>query len=830
MLSKNKIEIIAMVLVVSCLRICAGGPRSQLDIYEDIDGDDDPYREDIPRETIPNVGMSEDHGYLTRIKVIPTAQPIATATDIAMSSGSGEENGQGKSEKVALEESSSDGPEVLGESRNEPTSPWSPVSTPNTAGGITGQDRAPIPPSSSPSAQPPTTTSTTTTTTAAIEGAATTPTGTEAVNVFEESGSPADPLLLPSNKTRSEKAIKVEGKSDNKTQPTTNGIDLLQNQQTNDVKPKEGSAKAEEIGSVIPNAGMTSGSEPQSAVSIVTANKDVESLRVGSGETEEQLNSEEEHEGADEEEEEEEKDLDASGAKEDKVEGQDIIDEDKTIPESHTIHLHKPPRDDKQDLHGNIKENGEQEKDHEKAHDATELSHYPASARPPPSAQALNKTSEQEKEHEKVHVSTGSNHYPASPAPLPASPTAFNNKTRTEVQEEGHELTGTSTAPRGKAQHKTIPIKRKPKHAGKHRAKHRSTVHENAAFKQYHQTPKKPKHLLKYIHRFAKVSSKAPHNVDRKPPSCDHNDEDVKTGYSLKGGTRAGHVIQLGKSAGMHECVKRCCHQHACDVALLLDGRCFGVACFSKHLCEPVPVPHPQFVSSQIAFLDKTSRRDDIIPQQDFGCQYGQLSLRHEETWSGELCGGVVVCRNGIASIKKCPGLPDKPKNCANPKLIVNHHKGQCCTMRWKCKEKSCRFGGRILRHGFSLSDQLCTGVVKCVNGNLKMSYCPGIPAKPTNCAHPELKIITRPGKCCKKKWVCADKSCSYENLKIGHGERLTDASCANIMECNNGFLKTHQCPDPPPIPAGCLNPSLKVKRVLGKCCRMSWACAMDMR
>lgn len=72
----------------------------------------------------------------------------------------------------------------------------------------------------------------------------------------------------------------------------------------------------------------------------------------------------------------------------------------------------------------------------------------------------------------------------------------------------------------------------------------------------------------------------------------------------------------------------------------------------------------------------------------EFHCQYGNLTLRNNENWSGELCGGVVRCKDGIASMTKCPGIPSKPDDCAKPRLIVKHQRGKCCQMKWKCKGK----------------------------------------------------------------------------------------------------------------------------------------------
>ncbi|XP_022788267.1 uncharacterized protein LOC111328157 [Stylophora pistillata] len=303
-----------------------------------------------------------------------------------------------------------------------------------------------------------------------------------------------------------------------------------------------------------------------------------------------------------------------------------------------------------------------------------------------------------------------------------------------------------------------------------------------------------------------------------------HTDK-IFSGHSLKGSTRAGHFDTLGETPSMQACLQRCCSKRTCDVALLIDGHCFGVACYSKELCEPIPIPHPHFVFSQLGLVSKGQKRGEIEKNQEFHCQYGNLTLKNNEQWSGELCGGVVTCKDGIATVKKCPGIPPKPDDCTKPRLLVRHRKGECCKMRWKCKARHCSFNSRVIKHGYKLSDPLCTGVLSCYNGWLHMDYCPKIPQKPKDCARPKLKTISVPGQCCQKLWVCSDKSCKYDGLKLSHGEKLTDASCAVVMECRNGFLHDKQCPGPPPVPRGCINPSLKVKRIPGDCCEMKWTC-----
>ena len=88
---------------------------------------------------------------------------------------------------------------------------------------------------------------------------------------------------------------------------------------------------------------------------------------------------------------------------------------------------------------------------------------------------------------------------------------------------------------------------------------------------------------------------------------------------------------------------------------------------------------------------------------------------------------------------------------------------------------RHCLFNNRRIKHGYKLSDPLCTGILSCYNGKLSMEYCPKIPEKPKDCARPKLKTINVPGKCCKKVWVCSGKfiEVTYiilENIIHNHG------------------------------------------------------------
>ena len=120
-------------------------------------------------------------------------------------------------------------------------------------------------------------------------------------------------------------------------------------------------------------------------------------------------------------------------------------------------------------------------------------------------------------------------------------------------------------------------------------------------------------HLSLFLsHQFVQEFNKLIQCFIRLAPQPTCNSDSILAGHSLKGGTRSGRFTALGETASIHACLQRCCSKQTCDVALLIDGRCYGVACFSKELCKAVPVPHPHFIFSQLGFLNKGQKREKI--------------------------------------------------------------------------------------------------------------------------------------------------------------------------------------------------------------------------
>ncbi len=60
-------------------------------------------------------------------------------------------------------------------------------------------------------------------------------------------------------------------------------------------------------------------------------------------------------------------------------------------------------------------------------------------------------------------------------------------------------------------------------------------------------------------------------------------------GATLKGGMLAGDFETVGMVNNQQTCIKACCGNRRCDVALMLGKECFNVRCYSENLCGLAP-------------------------------------------------------------------------------------------------------------------------------------------------------------------------------------------------------------------------------------------------
>jgi hypothetical protein len=63
----------------------------------------------------------------------------------------------------------------------------------------------------------------------------------------------------------------------------------------------------------------------------------------------------------------------------------------------------------------------------------------------------------------------------------------------------------------------------------------------------------------------------------------------VRQNVTLQGGIEAGIFKKIAQFVAMQLCIRMCCDQKGCDVALLSGKNCYGVQCFSEEACKAVP-------------------------------------------------------------------------------------------------------------------------------------------------------------------------------------------------------------------------------------------------
>ena len=80
-------------------------------------------------------------------------------------------------------------------------------------------------------------------------------------------------------------------------------------------------------------------------------------------------------------------------------------------------------------------------------------------------------------------------------------------------------------------------------------------------------------------------------NFTRKAPGTSESCEQspVRQNVTLRGGINAGTFKKLAQFVAMQLCIKLCCEEKGCDVALMSGKNCYGVQCFSEELCMAVP-------------------------------------------------------------------------------------------------------------------------------------------------------------------------------------------------------------------------------------------------
>ena len=76
---------------------------------------------------------------------------------------------------------------------------------------------------------------------------------------------------------------------------------------------------------------------------------------------------------------------------------------------------------------------------------------------------------------------------------------------------------------------------------------------------------------------------------------------------TMRGGINAGIFKDQGPVQNMRKCIEQCCRWQFCTVAFMLLTRCYTIACYNDHLCDPVPARNVTF-TPRIAFISRVRR------------------------------------------------------------------------------------------------------------------------------------------------------------------------------------------------------------------------------
>ena len=79
---------------------------------------------------------------------------------------------------------------------------------------------------------------------------------------------------------------------------------------------------------------------------------------------------------------------------------------------------------------------------------------------------------------------------------------------------------------------------------------------------------------------------------------------------TMRGGINAGVFKDQGTVQNMRKCIEHCCRWQFCSLAFMLLTRCYTIACYNEHLCDPVPAKNLTF-TPRIAFISRVRRDQD---------------------------------------------------------------------------------------------------------------------------------------------------------------------------------------------------------------------------
>ena len=63
--------------------------------------------------------------------------------------------------------------------------------------------------------------------------------------------------------------------------------------------------------------------------------------------------------------------------------------------------------------------------------------------------------------------------------------------------------------------------------------------------------------------------------------------------------------MDMGSTKDIHDCIEKCCDHSSCEVAYLLNGKCYAVDCYTKELCKSDPVETGKRFKATLIYMNK---------------------------------------------------------------------------------------------------------------------------------------------------------------------------------------------------------------------------------
>ena len=133
---------------------------------------------------------------------------------------------------------------------------------------------------------------------------------------------------------------------------------------------------------------------------------------------------------------------------------------------------------------------------------------------------------------------------------------------------------------------------------------------------------------------------------------------------TMRGGINAGIFTDQGPVQNMRKCIEQCCRWQFCTVAFMLLTRCYTIACYNDHLCDPVPARNVTF-TPRIAFISRV-RRD----QGDF-----TNILKNIATPSPALLSSTMERSSALFTESRLPLKRDQPTNSISQSTMTSSAK-----------------------------------------------------------------------------------------------------------------------------------------------------------